>query len=60
MDDLISKKAALDGYVLEGDNLYAYRPVPNMPDVVEKELVMTKEEFVLCWELWIAPKEAQP
>jgi len=38
-------------YSFENDALYRYTPIDN--NIAEKELVITKDEFLMCYIKWI-------
>ena len=41
-------------YTFENDALYRYTPVnPGNPEIGKKELVITHDEFLMCYLKWI-------
>lgn len=43
---------------IEGNNLYHYLPLPQYGDgICKKDLVMTKEIFIECYNKWIKDSE---
>lgn len=39
--------------VIEGDYCYLEKPILSVDNVYSRELVMTKEAFIECYEKWI-------
>jgi hypothetical protein len=41
-------------YTFENDALYRFTPVhPEIPEIGKKKLVITKDEFLMCYMKWI-------
>ena len=38
-------------YTFENDELYRYTPIDD--EIMKKELVITKDEFLMCYMKWI-------
>lgn len=40
-------------YTFENNSLYRYTPIAANSEIARKELVITKDEFLMCYIKWI-------
>lgn len=38
---------------IQNDSLIRYLPVPDVPRAIQSRVVITKEEFITCYNVWI-------